>query len=185
MEACYGRLQGWSDGCQRQRELLGPPLSFRQPEIELTIRHKTIATAAQAFHVLEELALRPGRQTVFRGHREEGWRLTSTLHRQGGLLQTHSLDGALSHFIVNLKSVAPRAGSKADRTVHATSGVLELEDFSLAKGDTLTIDKSLQASFAQASDGQGGTMLTFRLRAHPLRRYPRLAAMASSSITWV
>ena len=105
MEACYSRLHGRFDGCLRQSELLGPPLSFRRPEIELTIGHKTIATAAEAFHTLEELALRPGRQTVFRGHRKEGWRLTSTLHRHGGLLQTHSLDGALSHFIVNLKSV--------------------------------------------------------------------------------
>jgi hypothetical protein len=31
----------------------------------------------------------------------------------------------------------------------------------LAKGDTLTLDKGLQGSLHQASDGQGGTMLTF------------------------
>ena len=34
-------------------------------------------------------------------------------------------------------------GGKDAYVFHATSGVLKLEDFSLAKGDTLTIDKSL------------------------------------------
>ena len=66
---------------------------------------------------------------------------------------------------------------------HATSGVLKLEDFSLAKGDTLTIDKSLQASFAQASDGQGGTMLTFGTGATHAVDVHGLAALPSTSIT--
>jgi len=46
-------------------------------------------------------------------------------------------------------------------TFHATSGQLTVEDFSTAKGDTLTIDKSLQGSMQQASDGKGGTLLSF------------------------
>ena len=43
----------------------------------------------------------------------------------------------------------------------ATNGLLTVEDFSTAKGDTLTIDKSRQDSRHQASDGAGDTVLTF------------------------
>jgi hypothetical protein len=35
--------------------------------------------------------------------------------------------------------------------IHTTSGLLTLEDFSLAKDDTLTIDKALQSSLSEAS----------------------------------
>ena len=52
-------------------------------------------------------------------------------------------------------------GGKDSHFFHTTSGLLTIDDFSLAKGDTLTLDKALQGSLSQASDGQGGTMLTF------------------------
>ena len=38
---------------------------------------------------------------------------------------------------------------------------MTIEDFSAAKGNTLTIDKSLQATMKQSSDGHGGILLNF------------------------
>ena len=55
-------------------------------------------------------------------------------------------------------------GSGADAYVfHAGDGLLKVEDFSLSKHghDSLTVDNSLQGALQQASDGNGGTMLTF------------------------
>lgn len=53
-------------------------------------------------------------------------------------------------------------GSGADSyDFHANSLFLAIEDFSAAKGDTLTIDASLLGAMQQRSDGQGGTLLTF------------------------
>ncbi len=68
---------------------------------------------------------------------------------------------------------------------HANSGLLTIEDFSLAKGDTLTVDKALQGSLQQASDGQGGTMLTFGAgNGHGVDIHG-MAAMPSGNILWV
>ncbi len=53
-------------------------------------------------------------------------------------------------------------GSGASNFVlHAASGRLTIQDFLISKGDTLTVDRALQTSFKQASDGHGGTLLTF------------------------
>ena len=38
---------------------------------------------------------------------------------------------------------------------------MTVNDFSLAKGDTLTIDQSLKGATKFASDGHGGTMVSF------------------------
>jgi hypothetical protein len=75
-------------------------------------------------------------------------------------------------------------GGKDAYVFHATSGLLKLEDFSLAKGDTLTIDKALQGSLSQASDGQGGTMLTFGAGAIHGVDIHGLAAMPAASVLW-
>jgi hypothetical protein len=54
------------------------------------------------------------------------------------------------------------AGGGPDAYVfHSGDGLLTVEDFSTAKGDTLTVDQALQGSMVSASDGAGGTMLTF------------------------
>jgi hypothetical protein len=42
-----------------------------------------------------------------------------------------------------------------------SSGKLIIEDFSLAKGDTLTVASGLRRGFTDTSDGHGGTLLTF------------------------
>ena len=65
-------------------------------------------------------------------------------------------------FIAGAGSMDITGGSGAsDFILHAGSGTLAIEDFLAAKGDVLTVDKALQPSFKQASDGHGGTLLTF------------------------
>jgi hypothetical protein len=50
---------------------------------------------------------------------------------------------------------------------HAGGGLLRIEDFSLAKGDVLTVDRALRTSPVQeTSDGHGGVMLTFGPAGH-------------------
>jgi hypothetical protein len=39
--------------------------------------------------------------------------------------------------------------------------LLTIEDFSLAKGDTLTVDTALQGALVETSNGKGGTMFSF------------------------
>jgi hypothetical protein len=75
---------------------------------------------------------------------------------------TVTADAGNNKFVAGTGSLDVTGGAGKDAYVfHATGGLLTLEDFSLAKGDTLTIDKSLQGSLHQATDGKGGTMLTF------------------------
>lgn len=53
-------------------------------------------------------------------------------------------------------------GSGADTYVfHAGSGFLAVNDFSAAKGDTLSIDTGLKSAMTQSSDGAGGTLISF------------------------
>jgi len=61
--------------------------------------------------------------------------------------------------------------------------MLVVEDFSLAKGDTLTIDKSLQASLHVESDGMGGSLLTFGNYTHGVDLHG-VASFASSNVHW-
>jgi hypothetical protein len=65
-------------------------------------------------------------------------------------------------FTAGIGGLDVAGGGGADAYVfHANSGLLALEDFSLAKGDSLTVDKALQGSLVETSDGKGGTMLSF------------------------
>jgi hypothetical protein len=66
---------------------------------------------------------------------------------------------------------------------HATSGTLTLEDFSLAKGDTLTVDRSLQGLLQETSDGMGGTMLTFGATNQGID-VRAVATLPNSNILW-
>jgi hypothetical protein len=76
-------------------------------------------------------------------------------------------------------------GSGKDTYVfHAGSGLLTLDDFSLAKGDTLIIDKSLQTSLQQSSDGQGGTFLSFGTGTGHGVDIHGVAAMPSTNVVW-
>ena len=95
-----------------------------------------------------------------------------------------SADAGNSKFVAGAGSLEVTGGAGKDAYVfHTTSGLLTLEDFSLAKGDTLTIDKSLQGSLHEASDGVGGTMLSFGTTGHGVDIHG-LAALPSSNIVW-
>jgi Ca2+-binding RTX toxin-like protein len=50
-------------------------------------------------------------------------------------------------------------------TYHAGDGTLMIEDFS-PRRDTLTVDKGLEGSFREASDGHGGTLISFGTAGH-------------------
>jgi Cellulase (glycosyl hydrolase family 5) len=93
--------------------------------------------------------------------------------------------GGNNTFTAGSGSLDVTAGAGKDAYVfHTTSGLLTLEDFSLAKGDTLTIDKALQGSLHEASDAKGGTMLTFGANTSHGVDIHGLAALPSSNIVW-
>ena len=93
-------------------------------------------------------------------------------------------DAGSNKFVAGSGSLDVTGGAGKDAYVfHSTSGLITLEDFSMAKGDTLTIDKSLQSSLHEASDGIGGVMLSFGTTGHGVDIHG-VAAMPSSNITW-
>ena len=67
-------------------------------------------------------------------------------------------------------------------TFHAGGGLLKVEDFATGR-DRIVIDKSLESSFRQASDGHGGTMLTAGA-SWTWHRSGRRAHASSSKITF-
>jgi beta-glucanase (GH16 family) len=89
-----------------------------------------------------------------------------------------------NRFVAGTGSLDVTGGGGKDAYVfHANSGMLTIQDFSLAKGDTLTVDKALQGSLKQASDGQGGTMLTFGTAGHGVDIHG-IAALPSTNVLW-
>ena len=75
-------------------------------------------------------------------------------------------------------------GGKVAYVFHADGGLLRIEDFSIAKGDTLSVDKALQGAMLQTSDGQGGTMLTFGADATHGVDIRGMAALPTTNILW-
>jgi hypothetical protein len=97
---------------------------------------------------------------------------------------TVTADVGNNRFIAGAGSLDVTGGAGKDAYVfHAASGVLTVEDFSPAKGDTLTIDTSLQGSLHQTTDGMGGTLLTFGTAGHGIDLHG-VASIASSNIQW-
>ena len=98
---------------------------------------------------------------------------------------TVTADAGNNKFVAGAGSLDVTGGAGKDAYVfHSTSGLLTLEDFSLAKGDTLTVDKTLQGSLHEASDAIGGTMLTFGTNTSHGVDIHGLAALPSSNIVW-
>lgn len=80
----------------------------------------------------------------------------------GSAASTISVDGGKNSFISGTGTMDITGGTGRDSYVyHQGGGLMTIEDFWRAKGDTLTIDKSLQASMKQGSDGHGGLLLNF------------------------
>ena len=109
----------------------------------------------------------------------------SSVTLTGGAGQaTVTADAGNNKFVAGSGSLDVAGGAGKDAYVfHSTSGLLTLEDFSLTKGDTLTIDKSLQGSLHEASDGMGGVILSFGTAGHGVDIHG-LAALPSSNIAW-
>jgi hypothetical protein len=110
----------------------------------------------------------------------------ATVSVTGGTGKTMvSADTGSGKFVAGTGSLDVTGGPGGDAYVfHAGSGLMTLENFSIAKGDTLTIDKSLQASIHQASDGLGGTMITFGTdTAHGMHAIGS-GVLAATSIHW-
>ncbi len=73
-----------------------------------------------------------------------------------------SADSGSNRYVAGSGSLDVTGGPGAsDFVLHAGAGPLTVEDFDAGKGDTLSIDKSLQGSLKQVSDGHGGTLLSF------------------------
>jgi T5SS/PEP-CTERM-associated repeat protein len=96
---------------------------------------------------------------------------------------TVTADAGDNSFVTGTGTLNVAGGGDADAYVyHAHSGALTIADFSLAKGDTLTVDAALQASLSQTSDGQGGTLLTFS-PGHSVDLHG-VAALPGTGILW-
>ena len=93
-------------------------------------------------------------------------------------------DAGNNKFVAGTGSLDVTGGAGKDAYVfHSTSGLLTLKDFSLAKVDTLTIDKSLQGSLHETSDGVGGVMRSFGTAGHGVDIHG-VAAMPTGNIAW-
>jgi hypothetical protein len=76
-------------------------------------------------------------------------------------------------------------GSGSDTyTFHAGGGLLKIEDFSLAKGDVLRVDRALRNSLQEPSDGHGGVMLTFGTAGHGVDLVG-VSSLSASSIRFI
>lgn len=88
--------------------------------------------------------------------------MTAITLTEGAAAATVTADAGTNSFTAGKGALTVTAGSGADAYLyHAGNGLLAIAGFSVTKGDTLTIDKSLQASMTEKSDGHGGSMLTF------------------------
>jgi Ca2+-binding RTX toxin-like protein len=99
---------------------------------------------------------------------------------------TVTADAGTNTFTAGAGSLDVTGGGGKDTYVfHANSGRLTIEDFSAAKGDKLVIDSAMKGSMVQASDYQGGTLITFGSggTSHAIDVHG-LAAVPASAITW-
>ena len=75
----------------------------------------------------------------------------------GAATATIIADSGSHTFISGKGALTITGGAGADNYVyHADSALMTIQDFSVAKGDILMIDKTLQGSMSQTSDNQGG-----------------------------
>ena len=109
----------------------------------------------------------------------------SSLRLTGGSgTATITADTGANTFTAGAGKLDVTGGGGNDTYVfHANSGLLTIEDFSVAKGDKLTIDSAMKGSMVQSSDGQGGTLITFGSAGHAIDVHG-VAAVPASSITW-
>ena len=110
----------------------------------------------------------------------------SSITLTGGSGQaTVTANAGSNKFVADTGTLDVTGGSGTDTYVfRANSGLLTIEDFSSAKGDTLTVDKALQGSLQQTSDGVGGMLLTFGAVATQRVDLHGVSAMPATNILW-
>ncbi len=84
---------------------------------------------------------------------------SSTVYGGAGVTMVTSTTGTNS-FIAGTGTLDVQGGSGADAYRFAAGdGLLNIADFTLLKGDTLSVDQSLSNTMTQTSDGHGGLMI--------------------------
>ncbi|MGD0108660.1 MAG: hypothetical protein ABSC06_32165, partial [Rhodopila sp.] len=102
----------------------------------------------------------------------------------GSAAATVVADGGNNTFTAGPGTLDVTGGTGADSYIyHSGNALLTVEDFAAAKGDILTIDSALKGSLVSASDGNGGTMLTFGSLGAGVD-LKGLATMPTTSIHW-
>jgi hypothetical protein len=88
--------------------------------------------------------------------------LSSVTLTGGKAAATITADGGVNRFTGGAAALTITGGTGADSYVyHAGDALMTLKDFSFSKGDSLTVDKGLQALMTEKSDGHGGLLVGF------------------------
>jgi Ca2+-binding RTX toxin-like protein len=86
----------------------------------------------------------------------------STMINGGSGSATVVADVGKHTFVAGSGSLDVTGGTGADAYLfHVGGGLLKVEDFSVAKGDVLTVDAALKPSMTMAGDSAAGTMIGF------------------------
>ena len=89
-----------------------------------------------------------------------GMTAVSLTEGRGNVVAT--ADGGTNIWTAGVAQLEVAGGSGANTYIyHANNGMLTVDDFSTAKGDMIKIDTALKGAMKTASDGHGGTMLSF------------------------
>jgi len=103
----------------------------------------------------------------------------------GAATATIIADSGSHTFISGKGALTITGGPGANNYVyHRASALMTVQDFSVDKGDILTIDKTLQGFMSQISDNRGGTMLNFGPAAAGID-VKGMATLSSTSIHWI
>ena len=102
----------------------------------------------------------------------------------GSASATVKSDGGTNTFTAGGGTLDVTGGRGADTYIYnAGAARLTVEDFSASKGDVLQVDSSLQGSLVTASDGHGGTMLTFGMASGGID-LKGVSQMSADKIAW-
>lgn len=87
----------------------------------------------------------------------------SSVSLTGGRAATTVIDdGGVNTFTAGSADLVVTGGAGSDSYIyHQSNGLMTVNDFSSAKGDTLTVDKALQGTMVLQSDGHGGELFSF------------------------
>jgi hypothetical protein len=155
----------------------GPWINVPAPTIGVTIAATGVTTTLSAAKTGNTtiagatfVLTTPGAASVTLGSTAETIKfigLSAVKLTGGTAAATISADGGANSFIGGTGALTISGGvSAAAYTYHVGDGLMTLSNFSLAKGDSLTVDKSLQASITEKSDGHGGLLVGFGAASH-------------------